>query len=230
MRRLVRRRHRSRVDRGDRLGGCDVGHERLTIPERSAPRIGSTLRSPAATPIDTGTRPSARASNASTRSRSVGQTNSPSMSNGAMRISPIARAVLELARDLGSDRRRAPRPAADPEQRDVEPIPEVEDGADAGMALERPLRGRVVKQAGRHQPVRLGAEGIGDPPERLALRPGRPVPAGQRHDGRADRGRGIVERVSHGTDRRAIADPDDVPVTDRGAQDLRRRADRRCGA
>ena len=64
-----------------------------TIPARSAPRIGRTLPSPAATPIAAGTRPRRRASNAITRSRSAGQTNWPSRSNGATRTSPTASAV-----------------------------------------------------------------------------------------------------------------------------------------
>src|SRR6185503_6359832 len=62
----------------------------VSIPPRSAPRIGRTLPSPLATPIRTGTRPSSRASNAIVRSRSASQTNRPSRSNGLTSTSPTA--------------------------------------------------------------------------------------------------------------------------------------------
>ena len=191
-------------------------------PLRSAPRTGRTLLSPAPTPIATGTRPSARASKASTRSRRAGQTNWPSMSKGAMRISPTAPARSSSAATSSPTDAAPQRPAADPDERDIEPAPQVEDGADAGVRLEGVLGRGVVDEPGHHQAMGLRTEGVGDAAERLALGTGRPVAAGQRHDRRADRRRRILEGVGHGTDRRAIPDPDDRAVADPGAQDLRR--------
>ena len=93
--------------------------------------------------------------------------------------------VVELVRDVFTERCDAPRRTADAEEGDVEPIPQIDDGAHASMRLEGAFRLGVVEQTGRHQAMRLGAERVGDAPERVAVRAGRPVPAGQRHDGRA---------------------------------------------
>ena len=145
-----------------------------TSPARSAPRIGADLGL-ARTPRRSrpGRVASRRASNAMTRSRRAGQTNRPSRSNGA--IEDLAdRAAARRARRWTSSptERGAPRRPADPEQRDVEPIPQVDRSpADAGVRDERPLRGGVVDQPRRHQPARLATERVGDPPVRLALRP-----------------------------------------------------------
>ena len=112
------------------------------------------MASPGATPIATGTRPSRRASKAMTRSRRAGQTNRPSRSNGATSTSPTASAASSWRSTSVADRRRAPGRAADPEQRDVEPLPQVEDRPDAGVRDERASRGGVVDEPGRHQPAR----------------------------------------------------------------------------
>ncbi len=99
-------------------------------------------------------------------------------------------------------------------------MPQVEDRAHAGVRLEGVLGRRVVDEPGNHQAVGLCTERGGDATERLALRSRRPIAAGQRHDGGADRGCGIVQRVGDGTHGGAVPDPDDGPVTDLGAQDL----------
>ena len=193
----------------------------FTTPARSAPRIGRTLPSPDATPIATGTRPSRRASKAMTRSRRAGQTKRPSISNGATSTSPTASAwsrSRSIRRPTGATLQAGP---ADPEQRDVEVVPQVEDGADAGMGDEGFAGRGVVDEARRHEPVRLRPEGLGDPPVRLAFRAGRPVAAAQRHDHRGDRGHRLVEGVGRRRDRGAVADPDRLPVAGRGAEHLR---------
>ena len=80
------------------------------------------------------------------------------------------------------------------------------------MRHERLARGRVVDEPRRHEALDLGAEGIGDAPERLPSRTGRPVPAGERdHRGRR-LCRGFVEGVGHRRDRGPVPDPDDHPV------------------
>ena len=191
-------------------------------PARSAPRTGRTLLSPAPTPIATGTRPSARASKASTRSRRAGQTNTPSRSNGAMRISPTAPArSSSAATSSPTDAAPQARPPM-PDERDVEPVPQVEDRADAGVRLEGVLGRGVVDEPGHHQAVGLRPERLGDAAERLALGPGRPVAAGQGHDRGADRRGRVVERVGDGADGRPVPDPDDRAVADPGAKDLGR--------
>ena len=136
----------------------------------------------------TGTRPSRRASNAMTRSRSAGQTNRPSRSNGATRTSPTASPCSSSRSTFAADGRRAPRRAADPEQRDIEAVPQVEHGLDARVRDERPFRGaRRRRGPGAIRPCGWRAERLGDAAVRLALRAGRPVAAAQRHDRGRDR-------------------------------------------
>ena len=65
-----------------------------------------------------------------------------------MRISPTALGASSLPRTSGpSDAALHDRPA-DAEQRDVEPLPEVDDRADAGVGLERAASWRH-RRAGR---------------------------------------------------------------------------------
>ena len=102
-----------------------------------------------------------------------------------MSTSPTASAFVEPAARRLAERRGAPRRPADPEDGDVEPVPEVEDPAHAGVGDERALRGRVVDEARGHEALGQAADRVGDPPERLAVRAGGPVAAAQRDHGRA---------------------------------------------
>ncbi len=90
------------------------------------------------------------------------------------------------------------------------------------MGLERALGRGIVDESGRHEPDRLPAERLGDTTERVALGAGRPVAAGEWHDGRGDRRRRVLQRVGDRRDRGAVADADDRAVADDPAQDLGR--------
>ena len=127
---------------------------------------------------------------------------------------------VELALDILADRRGAPGRPADPEQRDVDAVPQLDDRAHARVRDERPLRGGVVDEPRRHQAARLAAERVGDPPVWLAFRAGRPVAAAQRDDRHRDGRRGLLERRGHRRDRGAIPHADGRPGPQRPAQDL----------
>lgn len=88
------------------------------------------------------------------------------------------------------------------------------------MGLEGTLGDRVIEEPRRHEAVGLRAQCIGDPSERIALGARRPVAAGQRHDRRGDRCRAVLEGLGDRADRGPVADPHDLAVTDRAAQDL----------
>ena len=130
---------------------------------------------------------------------------------------------IELPGDPLADRGGAPRLTADAEEGDVEPGPQVEDRADAGVRLERGLRRRVVEEPRRHEPVRLGPERLGDPPEGPAPVP---APSSRRPSGTivAPTGVATVQGVRHGRHARPVADPDDRAVADGSPQDLGRKA------
>ena len=55
--------------------------------------------------------------------------------------------LVELGGDFVPDGRGPPRPATDPEERDVEPAPQVRDRADPGVGRQCPLGGRVVEES-----------------------------------------------------------------------------------
>ena len=140
------------------------------MPARSAPRIGRTLASPEATPIETGT-PAEAACVEGDDPLAERRADEPAVEVERCDEDLADRAgSLELAIDLVADQRSAPGRAADPEQRDVEPVPQVDDRADPRVRDERPLRGRVVDEPGRHQPARRGVDRVGDAAIRLALR------------------------------------------------------------
>ena len=155
-----------------------------------------------------------------TRSRRAGQTNAPVEIEWRDEDLADRLASRELALDLVADQRGAPGRAADPEQRDVEAIPQVDDRLDPRVRDERPLRGGVVDQPRRHQPARLATERVGDPAVRLALRAGRPVAAAQRDDRHGDRRGGLLERGRHGCHRHAVADADHRAGADRAPEHL----------
>ena len=94
---------------------------------------------------------------------------------------------LELALDRVADHRRAPGRSADPEQRDVEPVPEVGDRPDPGVRDQGRRVAASSTRPGAMSPRTCAAEGITDPAVRLALLAGGPEPAAQRDDGRGDR-------------------------------------------
>ncbi len=171
------------VERHDGLGGRDVRDERAHRRQPAAPR-GSA--GPCSPPPRRRWRPApARGPAHRTRApaRGVpGRRTTPSRSNGAMRISPTAPARSSSRGHVLADRRGTPGAATDPDERDIEPAPQVEHRAHAGVRLERVLRGGVVDQPGHHEAVGLRPERLRDPAERLALRTRRPVAAGQRHD------------------------------------------------
>ena len=130
----------------------------------------------------------------------------------------VERGDEDLADSLGrvevvlcgvAERSDAPGRPADAEQRDIDPLPEVEDRADPSVRNERPLRGGVVDETGRHQPACLAAECVGDAPVRLAFGAGRPVAAAQRHDRDRDGRGGLLEGRGGRGHRCPVADTDD---------------------
>ena len=214
----------SRVERDDRLGGGHVRHERAdrARPQRAQDRAHLALPRPDADrDRDAPERPRIEGQHALAQGRADEDAievegSDEDLADGA--------GTFQLRGDLVPDGRRAPGPATDPDEGDIEPIPQVQDGADAGVRLEGVLGRGVVDQPGHHQAVGLRTEGVGDAPERLAFGAGRPVAAGQGHDRGADRRRRILERVGDGADGRPVADPDDRAVADPGAKDLGRQA------
>ena len=201
-----------------------------TTPARSAPRIGRTLPLPGPDADRDRHAPSRRASNAITRSRRSGQTNcAVDVERRDEDLADGLRA-LQLAADVLADRRGAPGRAADPEERDVEPIPEVEDRAGRRRAPRAPLGGGVVDEPGRHQAVGLAARvrrrcgGTARAPDR-STSSRRPAARRSRSTGRG----GVLERVGDGADRRPVPDPDDRSRRGRSLAAPRRRAGRPSG-
>ena len=184
----------------------------------SAARRGSarTLRSPAPTPIATGTPPElAGIEGEDPLAQRLADEPSLEVERRDRGSRRPRRRVSRSPRDVGPERRDAPRAATDAEQRDIEPVPQVEDRANAGVRFERPLRAGVIEQPGGHQPVRLGAEGVGDRAG-TGRAPARSTST-RRRAARPWRGPGsaaVVERVGDRRDRGAIADPDDRAVAD----------------
>ena len=110
----------------------------LTIPARRAPRIGRTLASPDGDG-DGGRHPPEPPG--IERDDAVPQrgADEPAV-KVERRHQDLAHgtAGLELALDALADERRRPGRTADPEERHVEPTPQLGDGPDAGMRGERP--------------------------------------------------------------------------------------------
>ena len=191
-----------------------------TTPARSAPRIGRTLFSPEATPIATGSRPSRRASSAMTRSRRAGQTNRPSMSNGATRTSPTASAASRSCSVVSPSAATLQAGPPIPNRATSTRSQRSTIARTPGVRDERPLRGGVVDETGRHQPACLATECVGDATVRLALGAGRPVAAAQRHDRDRDGRGGLLEGRGGRGHRRPVADTDDRARPERAAEDL----------
>ena len=142
------------VERDDGLGGRHVGHERPHDARPQRPEDRPDLALPGG--HADGDR------DASQGPRVEGD--DPLAQLGAdERAVQVERRDEHLADGLGArralggrpaDRRGAPRPTADADERDVEPLPQVEDRRDPGVRDER-LAGRgVVEQTRGHQPAR----------------------------------------------------------------------------
>ena len=213
---------RCRVERDDGFGGRDVGDQRPddARPQRPEDRADLVL---AGRDADRHRKAAEPARIECDDPLAQGRADEPpievergdeDLADGLGRVQVVLRGVAE--------RCDAPGRPADPEQRDIDPLPEVDDRADPGVRDERPLRGRVVDETGRHQPARLATERVGDAPVRLAFRAGRPVAAAQRHDRDRDGRGGLLEGGGGRGHRRPVADTDDRARPERAAQDLGR--------
>ena len=208
------------VEGDDGFGGRDIGDERPddSRPERPEDRPDLVL---AGGDADRHGKPAEAARIECDDPLAQGRADEPpidvergdeDLADGLGRVQVVLRGVAE--------RRDAPGRPADPEQRDIDPLPEVEDRADARVRNERPLRGGVIDETGRHQPARLATECVGDAPVRLAFRAGRPVAAAQRHDRDRDGRGGLLEGRGGRRHRGPVADTDDRARPERAAQDL----------
>ncbi len=137
------------------------------------------------------------------------------MSNGATSTSPTADAASSSRSTLSPTRAalQAGPPIPNRATSSCSHRPMID--LHARVRDERPLRGRVVHQTGRHEPAGLPAECLRDAAIRLALRSRRPIAAAQRHDRDRDRRGGLVERRRHRRHGCAVTDPDRRAVADR---------------